>query len=56
VNPTAAYYLMIANEREHELRRPRFDTIVRRTSLLSRISSALETLVRLGRPATTQPI
>lgn len=55
MTPLAAYYVMIATEREHELRRPRHDSIVPRTSLLSRIARALETFVNLGRP-TTQPI
>ena len=56
VNPIAAYYLMITMERERELRRPRYESIVPRTSLASRIAYALETFVRLGRPATTQPV
>jgi hypothetical protein len=56
MHPLAAYYVMIMTDRERELRRPHHETIVPRTSLASRISHALETLVRLGRPTTTQPI
>jgi hypothetical protein len=55
MHPLAAYYVMIMTEREHELRQPHYESIVPRTSLTSRIAHALETLVRLGRPATTQP-
>jgi hypothetical protein len=55
MHPLAAYYVMIATEHENE-RRPRYESIVPRPSLAARIVSALETLVRLGRPATTQPI
>jgi hypothetical protein len=55
MTPIAAYYVMVASEHEREMR-PRHESIVPRPSLASRIVSALETLVRLGRPATTQPI
>ena len=55
MNPLAAYYVMIMTERERELSRPRYESIVPRTSLASRIANALESLVRHGRPATTQP-
>ncbi|HEX2755525.1 MAG TPA: hypothetical protein VHM48_08680 [Candidatus Limnocylindrales bacterium] len=48
--------MMIVTDHEREIRRPRYDSIVPRTSLAERIASALETMVRLGRPATTQPI
>ena len=56
MTPLAAYYVMIATERDRELRRPRYDSIVPRTSLVGRIARALETFVNLGRPTTTQPI
>jgi hypothetical protein len=55
MTPIAAYYVMVASDHEREMR-PRYESIVPRPSLASRIVSALETLVRLGRPATTQPI
>jgi hypothetical protein len=55
MNPLAAYFVMTAIEHENE-RRPRYESIVPRPSLAARIVAALETLVRLGRPATTQPI
>jgi hypothetical protein len=55
MTPIAAYYVMVATDHEREMR-PRFESIGPRPSLASRIVSALETLVRLGRPATTQPI
>jgi hypothetical protein len=54
MTPIAAYYVMVASEHEREMR-PRYKSIVPRLSLASRIVSALEALVRLGRPATTQP-
>ena len=56
MHPLAAYYVMIMTDRERELSRPRYESIVPRTSLVSRIAHALESLVRLGRHATTQPI
>ena len=56
MTPTAAYYLMIVAERDLAARKPRYDSIVPRRSLLERTVEALEALVRLGRPATTQPI
>jgi len=55
MTPIAAYYVMVASEHEREMR-PRHESLVPRPSLAIRIVSALETLVRLGRPATTQPI
>jgi hypothetical protein len=48
--------VMVVTDHEREMRRPRYDSIVPRPSLATRIVGALETLVRLGRPATTQPI
>jgi len=56
MHPLAAYYVMIMTDRVRELSRPRYESIVPRTSRLNRIAGALETLVRLGRPATTQPV
>jgi hypothetical protein len=56
MHPLAAYYVMIMIDRERELRRPHYESIVPRTSLASRIANAIETFVRLGRPTTTQPI
>jgi hypothetical protein len=55
MSPLAAYFVMTAIEHEND-RRPRYESIAPRPSLAARIVSALETLVRLGRPATTQPI
>lgn len=56
MTPIAAYYVMVLADHERETRRPRDESIVPRPSLASRVVSALETLVRLGRPSTTQPI
>jgi hypothetical protein len=55
MNPLAAYYVMTAIEHENA-RRPRHESSVPRPSVAALIVAALETLVRLGRPATTQPI
>ncbi|HLO34509.1 MAG TPA: hypothetical protein VK194_00440 [Candidatus Deferrimicrobium sp.] len=55
MSPIAAYYVMVVTDHEREQRRPRYDSVVPRTSLVTRISSALEGLFRLGRPAVTQP-
>jgi hypothetical protein len=55
MSPLATYFVMTATQHENE-RRPRYESIVPRPSLATRIVGALETLVRLGRPATTQPI
>ena len=56
MTPIAAYYVMVISDHEREMRRPRYDSIVPRPSFASRIVAALETMVHLGRPATTQPI
>jgi len=56
MSPIAAYSVMVLADHERETRRPRYGSIVPRPSLASRVVSALETLVRLGRPTTTQPI
>ena len=55
MTPLAAYYVLIATDHERQ-RRPRHDAVQPRPTRASRIVTALETLVRLGRPATTQPI
>jgi hypothetical protein len=55
MTPIAAYYVMLLADHERTLRSPRFDSIVPKVSLAARIVAALEVLVRLGRPATTQP-
>lgn len=54
----AAYYLLVASELaiEQQAKARRFDRPVPRRSLVERIGSTLETLVRFGRPGTTQPI
>ena len=56
MTPIAAYYVMLIAENERKLSRPRYDSIVPKASLASRIVAAVEYLVRLGRPANTQPI
>jgi hypothetical protein len=56
MTPIAAYYVLVMTDHEHEIRRPRSDSTVSGASLASRIVAALESLLRLGRPATTQPI
>jgi hypothetical protein len=56
MTPIAAYYVMVVTDHEREMRPARHESIAPRPSLASRIVTALETMVRLGRPATTQPI
>ena len=56
MTPIAAYYVMIATERELFDRQPRHHVAAPRKSLAERISSALEALVNLGRPTSAQPI
>ena len=56
MTPIAAYYVMVATDHEREMRPARYEPIAPRPSLANRIVTALETMVRLGRPATTQPI
>jgi hypothetical protein len=56
MTPIAAYYVMIASERELLDKKPRHAFAVPRKSLAERISSALEALIGLGRPTTVQPI
>jgi hypothetical protein len=56
MTPIAAYYVMVVADLEHVERRPRYDSIPPKVTVLERFLAALEGLVRLGRPATTQPI
>jgi len=56
MSPIAAYYVMIATENDRQARRPRYEAIVPKVSFVERITTALETLVRLGRPSTVQPV
>ena len=56
MNPIAAYYVMVVTDHERAQRRPSPVAVVAKASLASRIVSALEYLVSLGRPANTQPI
>lgn len=56
MSPIAAYYVMTATEYDRQARTPRFDVSELRPSLAERIVTALEYLVRLGRPSTVQPI
>lgn len=56
MTPIAAYYVMLAADLDFAARTPRYDAIVPRRSLLERFTEALGILVRLGRPASTQPI
>jgi hypothetical protein len=56
MTPIAAYYVMIATERELEARKPRHQFSAPRRSLIERVSAALESLINLGRPTTAQPI
>ena len=56
MTPIAAYYVMIATERELADRRLRFQSLAPRRSLAERILAGLEALLNLGRPTTAQPI
>ena len=56
MTPIAAYYVMIATERELVDRRPRHHVAAPKRSLVERISAALESIFNLGRPTTAQPI
>jgi len=57
MNPIAAYHVMLFTEieREESARKRRFDSPEPKVSRIEKIAVALETLVRLGRPATTLP-
>jgi hypothetical protein len=57
MTPIAAYSLMVAIEHDRARSRSRRDEpIVARPWRTSRVVNALETLGRLGRPSTTQPV
>ena len=56
MTPIAAYYVMVATERQHVEREPRHQFVVPRKSLAERIAGALESLINLGRPTSVQPI
>ena len=56
MTPIAAYYVMVATDHDRNSHRSEFRAAAPRRSLAERIGAALETLVRLGRPAVTQPI
>ena len=56
MTPIAAYYVMVITDHERAQRPPRFAPIVTRRSRLERIAEALESLVRLGRPTSVQPV
>ena len=56
MTPIAAYYVMIATERESVDRKQRRQVAVPRRSLIERIATGLEALLNLGRPTTTQPV
>ena len=56
MTPIAAYYVMIATERELADRKPRHQFVAHRRSLVARVAAALESLFTLGRPSTVQPI
>jgi hypothetical protein len=56
MTPIAAYYVMINTDLERERRSQPLVAPAPKPSRMARIATALETLVRLGRPATTQPI
>jgi hypothetical protein len=57
MSPIAAYYVMIAIEHDRaQSRSRRVAPIVARPSRANRVAGALESLARLGRPSTTQPI
>jgi hypothetical protein len=56
MTPIAAYYVMIVTDHQRATERPRYDSPVPSTSRFERVVAALETLVRLGRPVSTQPV
>jgi hypothetical protein len=57
MNPIAAYHVMLFTEieRETSARKRQYDAAAPKMSRIEKVAQALETLVRLGRPATTQP-
>jgi hypothetical protein len=54
MSPIAAYFVMISTETDRGARAARYAVPAPRVSLAERITGALETLVRLGRPSTAQ--
>jgi hypothetical protein len=56
MTPIAAYYVMVLTDHERESAKTTFRTAVPKASRAERIARSLETLIRLGRPATTQPV
>ena len=56
MTPIAAYYVMIATERELVDRKPRHQVAAPRRSLVERVAVGVESRLTLGRPTTTQPI
>ena len=54
MSPIAAYFVMISTETERGARAPRYAVPEPKVSLAERVTGALETLVRLGRPSTAQ--
>jgi hypothetical protein len=55
MTPIAAYYVLVMTDNERQIRRPRYVSTMPGPSLAGRIVAALESLVRLGRPTTSQP-
>jgi hypothetical protein len=55
MTPIAAYFMMIATDLETERRTAQPHAVGRRQSRLTRLGNALEEMLRLGRPTTTQP-
>ena len=57
MTPVAAYYVLIVTDQTRTAERTqRYDSPVPRKSVIERVAYALEMLVSMGRPATTQPI
>ena len=54
MTPIAAYYVMVATDVANEAGKPRYDSIVPKVSVATRLVRALESLARLGRPAVAQ--
>jgi hypothetical protein len=56
MTPIAAYYVMVATERDDAAREPRHQFAAPRRTLLERVATVLESLFNLGRPTSAQPI
>ena len=57
MTPVAAYYVLIVTDQTRAAERTRpYEAPVPRKSVIERVAFALEMLVSMGRPATTQPI